>query len=259
MTRAIRFPALLSAAGCLAGLSACSGAGQNGADDASNAASAKRDTELTHEECDIADDDAVKVDSDNSGRPDIIRVLDGGREICRAVDINRDSLIDVYVYFDERGMERRREYGFDRDDRPDEIAIYANGQLVQKLRETNNNRKIDTWDYYEGGRLVKEERDSAGDGYVDQWWTFPDASKPMCAIVLSDVNGDGRPDAESKLDLCAQSELDFAPARPAKTTPPEDEPPKSPPDPPSTAEPTGQAPGRPPQLARATGRPGGLR
>jgi hypothetical protein len=204
----------------MAGLSACAGAGPDGADGAEDAASAKRDTELTHEECNISAEDALQVDADNDGRPDIIRVVQAGREICRAVDINRDGLIDAYVYYDERGQERRREYGFDRDDRPDEIVLYEGGQLARKLSETNNDRKIDTWDYFQAGRLVKEERDSSGDGYVDQWWTFPDPSKPNCAVVVSDVNGDGRPDEESKLDLCAGQTTVPAPARPSKPTPP---------------------------------------
>ena len=193
MTRAIRTGTVVAAAWLLGSLGACSGAGANG-EGAEDASSAKRDTELTHEECDIASEDAVKDDGDKDGHPELIRVLEGGREICRAVDINRDTLIDAYVYFDERGMERRREYGFDRDDRPDEIVIFEGGQLKAKLRETNNDRKIDTWDYYEGGRLVKEERDSSGDGYVDQWWSFPNPSDPKCAVVVSDVNGDGKQD-----------------------------------------------------------------
>jgi hypothetical protein len=204
MIPAIRTVPLFAGACLLGSLCACGGAGQGAS--AEDAASAKRDTELTHEECDIASDDAVKDDGDNDGHPELIRVLEGGREICRAVDINRDSLIDAYVYFDEQGNERRREYGFDRDDRPDEIVIYEGGQLSAKLRETNNDRKIDTWDYYQGGRLVREERDSSGDGYVDQWWTFPNPDDPKCAVVVSDVNGDGKPDEESRLDLCADND-----------------------------------------------------
>src|SRR5690606_16043978 len=108
-------------------------------------------------------------------------------------DFNMDGVIDVFVYFDEQGRERRRESGFDRDTLPDEIAIYEGGVLVRKERETNNDRKIDTWDYYENGKLVREERDSTGDGFVDQWWTFNRPDDSDCAIVSTDGDGDGKP------------------------------------------------------------------
>lgn len=212
MNRAWRYAFLLGAVSIAGWQCACSGAGPNGANGSGDADSGKRDTELAHEECDLTDSDAVRIDADNNGRPDIVRVMDDGREVCRAVDINRDSLIDVYVYFDERGQERRREYGFDRDDRPDEIVIYENGQLVRKMRETNNDMQIDTWDFYQGGRLVREERDSTGDGYVDQWWSFPQPDKPKCAVVVSDVDGDGKPDEDSRLDLCASDEAAAPPS-----------------------------------------------
>ncbi len=164
----------------------------------------QRDTEIRHEECNLESSDTKRLDANGDGRPDIIKVFGGGRELCRAVDINMDTMIDVFVYFDDAGRVRRRESGFDRDAQPDEIAYYENGVLVRKERETNNDRRIDTWSYYQDGRLVKEERDSTGDGYVDQWWTFDRADQPDCAIVVTDGDGDGRPDPSSKLDTCAK-------------------------------------------------------
>lgn len=214
MTRPTGRYALLLCLSMAGAVVSCSGTSGE-ANDPSKEGSAKRDTEITHEDCDLSDSDAQVLDADANGRPEIVRVFDGGREVCRAVDINRDTLIDVFVYFDDQGRERRREYGFDRDDRPDEIDIFENGQLVRKERETNNDQKIDTWDYYQGGRLVREERDSAGDGYVDQWWTFHQPDRPNCAIVISDIDGNGKPDEESKVDLCADGDTPL-PSSPAK-------------------------------------------
>jgi hypothetical protein len=162
-----------------------------------------RDTTIVHEECDITGSSAKSYDANGDGRPELVRVFDGGREVCRAVDFNLDGIIDLFVYYDERGQERRRESGFGRDAVPNEVAIYENGQLVRKERETNNDRKIDTWDHYEGGRLVREERDSTGDGFVDQWWTFNRPDDEECAIVTTDGDGDGKPDEASALDICA--------------------------------------------------------
>ncbi len=215
----------------------------------------KRDTTLTHEPCDYNSSDAVKVDVNGDGKPDIFHVMKGGKEVCRAVDLNLDGAIDVFIYYDEQGRERRRESDFDRDGRCDEIAIYENGAVKLKMRETNFDNKIDTWDYYEGGRLVKRERDSDGDGIVDQWWTFNNPANPKCAIVASDRNADGKPDPESVVDLCGESYtgLKTAPGGPApapgapppagsaSAAAPDDAPP--PPPPPA---PAGSASGAPP-------------
>ena len=192
------------APGFLAGLAVlvCSACPGEDAKDPSKAGLDKRDTELTHEACDVKDSDAVVHDADKDGRPELVQVMDGKREDCRAVDLNMDGIIDVFVYFDDQGRQRRRESGFDRDNRPDEISHFQSGVITRKERETNNDGNIDTWDYYQGGRLVREERDSNGDGYVDQWWTFNQPARPDCAVVTSDNDGDGKADVDSKIDLC---------------------------------------------------------
>src|SRR5262249_25974440 len=165
----------------------------------------KRDTSITHEPCDIESSSAVKVDVKGTGRPAIVHVMSGGREVCRAVDLNMDGAWDAFIYYDAQGRERRREQDFDRDGRADEITVFENGQIKLKLRETNFDNKIDTWDYYASGRLVKRERDSDGDGIIAQWWQFNNPGNPKCAIVASDLNADGKPDPESVVDLCGES------------------------------------------------------
>jgi len=191
----------------VATLGACNG---NKPDpNAPNAALERRDTEMEHEPCDLSD--GKGLDANGDGRPDIVQVYSGSRETCRAVDINMDTVIDRFVYFDEAGNKRRVESGFDRDKRPDEIAYFEGGQLVRKERETNNDQRIDTWSYFEGGRLVREERDSTGDGYIDQWWQFNRPDRPECAIVVTDGDGDGKPDEDSKIDTCEEKDQYGAP------------------------------------------------
>lgn len=219
MTRSPARQATLVLLAAAAGWAACSSGGPK-AESPSGSAAEKRDTELTHEDCKLDSSDAKATDANGDKRPDIVRVYDeNGREICRAVDINMDTVIDVFIYYDEQGRQRRRESGFDRDTRPDEIAIYSGGVLIRKERETNNDGKIDTWDYYEGGRLVKEERDSSGDGYVDQWWVFNRPGQPDCGIVTTDEDGDGLPDKDSQIDLCAEKESPWATKPKAKPKP----------------------------------------
>lgn len=165
----------------------------------------ERDTEIKHEDCKKDAPTARKVDVNGDGLPDIIHVMESGREVCRVVDLNLDGAIDAFIYYDAQSRERRRESDFDRDGRADEIARYEAGAVVLKERETNFDNKIDTWDYYEKGRLVRRERDSDGDAIIDQWWDFNNAANPRCAVVATDQNADGKPDPNSVVDLCGAS------------------------------------------------------
>ena len=164
---------------------------------------ADRPVTITHEDCDVNSAQAQKADSNSDGKVDIISVMSGGKEICRALDLNMDGRIDRYVYFDAAGQVRRVESDYDRDGRIDEVSNFKNGELIRKDREMNLDGKVDTWDVYEGGKLVRRERDSDGDGKVDQIWTWPDARRPGCAIVASDHDGDGKAESGFSIDMCA--------------------------------------------------------
>jgi hypothetical protein len=157
---------------------------------------------LEHEACDTESSSAQKVDTNGDGKPDIVRVMSDGREVCRMVDLNHDGRVDTFIYFDANGAVRRRESDFDRDGHIDEIAYYANGVPVRKDRETNLDGKLDTWDFYEGGKIHHRMRDSDGDGKVDQWWTWPNPDKVECAVIATDHNGDGKPDLNDAIDVC---------------------------------------------------------
>jgi len=183
-------------------LAACSAADGT---DASRPTGFERETEMKHEPCDGAAAGNERIDVNSDGRPNIIRVMKDGRETCRILDLNMDGAVDAYVYYDETGRERRREFDFDRDGRVDEIASLRGGVVFLKERETNFDNQLDTWDYYESGRLVKRERDSDGDGVIDQWWAFNNPADARCAAVAFDRNYDGQPDTSKILDVCAEA------------------------------------------------------
>jgi len=157
---------------------------------------------VVHQPCDISAAHVDKVDANGDGRPDIHIVSDKGREVCRAVDLNFDGVIDAYSYFDESGRLIRRENDYDKDGQIDEISLFKAGQIAEKDQSTALAQHLDTWDFYQAGALVRTERDSNGDGIIDQWWEYP---KPGCPLIHADVNNDGRPDPGATIDYCKET------------------------------------------------------
>ena len=186
------------------------GCGSAGAKGPQTASAGQSPTEIVHEECEVDAASAVKIDVNSDGRPDIVQVMEGTREVCRALDLNFDGRVDNYLYFDGAGNLRRRESDFDRDGLIDEIGYYQGGVITQKHRETNLDGKLDTWDTYANGRLTERMRDTNRDGKVDQWWTFPDPSKMDCPVIALDESGDGKPDVRH--DPCKEREAELAAA-----------------------------------------------
>ena len=115
-------------------------------------AKVRKDTTIVHQECDTKSSGAEKIDANGDGRPDITIVKSGGHEVCRAVDLNFDGKVDVWVYRNPAGQVTRRETDYDRDGRIDEISTYKNGVLTEKDRATTLAGKLDTWEYYQDGR-----------------------------------------------------------------------------------------------------------
>lgn len=165
----------------------------------------RRDTRIVHEECDTDQGGARNYDVDGDGRHDLGIVYRGGGEVCRAVDLNFDGRIDTWIFRAPDGSVRRRESDFDRDGRIDEIATYGGGTLMSKQVATNLAGRLDTWQYFRAGVLQRAERDSDGDSVIDQWWEYPRMPKSDCALVHSDVDGDGRPDPGATVDMCKEA------------------------------------------------------
>ncbi len=178
----------------------------------------RRDTEITHDDCDLRSASAERIDANADKRADVTIVRSGEREVCRAVDLNFDGLIDRYTYLDDAGRLRRQESDYDRDGRVDEISLFKGGVLVERQRATTLDPRLDTWQLYENGQLARTERDSNGDGVIDQWWEYKSAG---CPLIHSDVNNDGRPDPGASVDYC--KETGYVPPErmgPAKTKSP---------------------------------------
>lgn len=161
-----------------------------------------RDTEIKHEPCDGAGKEVKTFKGDSSfasGKSFVTRVYEAGREVCSFADLNGDGNIDVFTYFGPDGRIRRREAAYTVGKSIDEIAVYANGEISVVMRETNFDDKLDTWDYYEGGKLVRRERDKTGDGKIDEWWTFEPGTE-NATIVQADPRS-GKPDPTQTVKL----------------------------------------------------------
>jgi hypothetical protein len=162
-----------------------------------------RSTSIAHEECNEGGHHVDMLDVTNDGKPDIKRVTDGSREICRITDLNHDGHPDLFEYFDGSGQLRRREFDFDDNGVVNQIDIYENGKLVRREADTTNQGRIDTWDTFDPGTgaRVKRERDSTGDGRLDQWWSYQGDPKNPKITIAMDKTGDGQPDLDATIVL----------------------------------------------------------
>ncbi len=72
------------------------------------------------------------------------------------------------------------------------LPVYQGGRLVRKERDVNGDKRPDIIRYYdETGRLIRQEEDSRLDGRLDTW-TFHEAGRAV--RKESDTNGDGKVD-----------------------------------------------------------------
>lgn len=197
---------LLGAALLVGASAGCGGAGSTtGGAKAPGVGHADRPS---HEACGSGQGSVESVDANGDGKPDIERVSDHGREVCRSVDLDHDGKPDLYEYFNTAGQIRRREFCYDQTGAVNAIEIYEGGRLAQREYDIGGQHKIDTWDWFDPngpvdpttGRPVhpiRRERDTKGSGQVDQWWTWNGDQ----VTIAFDKTGDGRPDPATAVVL----------------------------------------------------------
>jgi hypothetical protein len=207
------------------GTSACGGGEQT-----SGVASAKLpkgvNGTIEHQSCDEDGEKVETLDVNNDGKADIRTVIESrsGQVICRIVDLNHDAKPDLYEYYDRMsGTIRRREFCFDDSGVVNAVEYYEGGKLVRREKDTTGQRRIDTWDYFDPAaapdprtgnpRPIRRERDTDGNGQIDQWWLWEGDR----VSIATDKNGDGNPDPEATVILGASGSMvsDAVPAAPA--------------------------------------------
>lgn len=139
--------------------------------------------------------EVVGVDLSLDGNPDQRRHLDPqGRLVFIERDLNFDGQIDVIEYFAPDGSLVEREFLLDRSDAVTSVQFYngdrmyrrelivgregepsielfygEDGQLVETRRDRAQRGRIDLWEYYSEGRLVRIGYDTTGDGSPDHF------------------------------------------------------------------------------------------
>jgi hypothetical protein len=213
-----------SALALVAGAFAC-----GGSDKTSGVATAKlpegsRSETVEHEGCTEGGNRVEVLDTNGDGKPDIRRIFDSsGHEKCRVADLNHDGRPDLYEYFDASGAIRRREFCYDDTGVVNAIELYDGGKLSMREYDTSGQHRIDTWEWFDPGTPIdpktgrpahpsRRERDTAGHGAVDQWWTW-EGSK---VSIATDHDGDGKPDPSSVIVLGGADDDGGAPGAPGR-------------------------------------------
>jgi hypothetical protein len=155
-----------------------------------------------HEPCPV-DEATDRVDADGDGRSEITTVRRAGKAVCQAIDLNHDGIADVWTFWDAGGRIRRREYAYGRDAAITEVQLFRGGTVTEIQQATMQAGHIDTWHFLTGGKLVRSERDSDGDGRIDEWWEYPNRARPDCPMMYEDADRDGVRDRSPGVDLCA--------------------------------------------------------
>jgi hypothetical protein len=124
-----------------------------------------------------------EVDLNNDGRPEMFNHYrtraDAPRLLVRKdADLNSDGRVDVRSWYDEAGLLELEEFDGDFDGQIDLWDHYqdTNGdgisERVSSEVDTDYDGAPNIFTYYRDGQPVRKERDTNGDGKIDQWEKF---------------------------------------------------------------------------------------
>ena len=141
-------------------------------------------------------------DVNKDKKPDIVNVLrkvpneKGGNDLVISVkmmDLNHDSKIDVWRYFNEEtGAVVKEELDLDFDGNVDRIDYYIGGIVRRSEFDFQFDVKPDIIKSYdEAGQILEIESDQNGDGIIDYWEYYRNG---VIEKIEKDTNKDGKPD-----------------------------------------------------------------
>jgi antitoxin component YwqK of YwqJK toxin-antitoxin module len=135
----------------------------------------------------------LTYDRNKNGKIDTWTEMDGTRPVRSRSDLDEDGKIDRWEYYDEKGGLTKVGFSRKQDGHADAWAFSGPDGKVEhvEISSTADEKKIDRWEFYAAGVLVRVEEDTNGDGRADKWETYESGAVKTAAM---DQDGDGRPD-----------------------------------------------------------------
>jgi antitoxin component YwqK of YwqJK toxin-antitoxin module len=135
----------------------------------------------------------LTYDRNKNGKIDTWTDMDGTKPLRSRIDLDEDGKIDRWEYYDDKGALLKVGFSRKNDGVADAWAFSrADGTVARiEISSKGDEKKLDRWEWYEGGALVRAEEDTNGDGRPDKWETYEAGAVKTAAL---DENGDGRPD-----------------------------------------------------------------
>jgi hypothetical protein len=135
----------------------------------------------------------LTYDRNKNGVIDTWTDMDGAKPLRSRIDLDEDGKIDRWEYYDDKGGLAKVGFSRAKNGKADAWAYSGPDGSVARVEISSaaDEKKIDRWEFYEHGRLIRAEEDTNGDGRVDKWETYESG---VLATASMDENGDGKPD-----------------------------------------------------------------
>jgi hypothetical protein len=126
----------------------------------------------------------LTYDSNKDGVIDTWVKMDGRCPVSSQIDTNEDGVIDRWEYYEDCGrlvkvgLLRAKPDLVSKASKPDEfVYIGKDGKTVERIEyiEVSNVtglKGVVRREFYQGGKIVRAEEDTDGDGLMDRWDTF---------------------------------------------------------------------------------------
>jgi hypothetical protein len=135
----------------------------------------------------------LTADLNKDGKIDAWTYMDGTKVLRTELDADQDGLIERWEFHGDDGKVVKVALSREKNGKQD--AWLYPGPDAKPIRgemsSEQDEKKIDRWEWYEGGQIVRAEEDASGDGKVDKWETYANGE---IATVSLDENYDGTPD-----------------------------------------------------------------
>lgn len=135
----------------------------------------------------------LTADLDKNGRIDAYTYMDGTKVLRSEIDADEDGKIEKWEYHGDDGKVIKVAISREKNGKADTWMYPGpDGTLARaEISSEQDESKIDRWEWYEAGQLVRAEEDASGDSVVDKWETHRGGA---LATVMLDEDYDGNPD-----------------------------------------------------------------